>query len=205
MKTKLFVLMLSAFVIFLTACEKYPPIVADKQPTADFNFSGNEIDSAYATVRFANTSTDATTYLWTLPGSDVGSSTDKNPTVMYSTAGTYDVTLECANDNGTAKKSSTITITDGRGAINIIVKDQSSSLDLYCMDVYLFNQVYEQQFVTNDTCLLLVPKKYKGLQANNNNFSVKLHFINGNSATLTPFNYFTIGSAAYPGTVIFSF
>jgi len=170
--------MLSAFVIFLTACEKYPPIVTDKQPTADFNFSGNEIDSAYATVRFTNTSMDATTYLWTLPGSDVGSSTDKNPTVMYSTAGTYDVTLECSNTNGTNKKSGTIIVTDGRGAINIIVKDQNANIDLLYMDVHLFDQVYEHQFVTNDTCLLLVPKKYKGVLATVNDFSIKLYFNN---------------------------
>ncbi|MFT6960696.1 MAG: PKD repeat protein [Flammeovirgaceae bacterium] len=49
-----------------------------------------------------------TGYSWTFEGADVGSSTQENPTVTYSTAGTYDVTLTVTSTIG----SKTITIED---------------------------------------------------------------------------------------------
>ena len=54
-----------------------------------------------------NSYNNVTGWNWTLPGTATGSSTDQNPTVTYTTAGTYPVTLEITD--GTDFVSSTIT------------------------------------------------------------------------------------------------
>lgn len=203
MKTKLFMLLLSIFFITITACEK-GPIISDQKPTADFNFSGNEIDSAYATVKFANTSIEATSYLWTLTGSDIGSSTEKNPVARYSQAGTYDVTLECSNANGTSKKTVTIEITDKRGLINIYFVDQNPDFNLIRLDITLFGNTTSNISVTNDTCHFYVPKKYIGKWATKDNLEIITHFSNGGSHFVT-FQNFIIGSIQYPATIYAAF
>ncbi|RZK52755.1 MAG: PKD domain-containing protein, partial [Hymenobacter sp.] len=51
-------------------------------------------------ITFANSSTGATSYVWTLPGATPASSTATHPTVTYAAAGTYAVTLQ-ASGTGT--------------------------------------------------------------------------------------------------------
>jgi len=58
-------------------------------PTADFTFSSNAL-----TVDFTNLSINSTSYLWEF--GDGNTSTENNPTYTYSTAGTYDVTLNAS-------------------------------------------------------------------------------------------------------------
>lgn len=53
------------------------------------------------TITFSNLSTNATSYLWTFPGGTPATSTSMSPTVVYSTPGVYDVTLEATNNTGT--------------------------------------------------------------------------------------------------------
>ncbi|WP_324677963.1 PKD domain-containing protein [Hymenobacter sp. GOD-10R] len=58
------------------------------------------------TVQFQNTSLfDATSFRWTFPGGTPSSSTLPNPTVTYPTAGSYAVTLQATNANGTATRT----------------------------------------------------------------------------------------------------
>ncbi|OUJ72905.1 PKD domain-containing protein [Hymenobacter crusticola] len=47
----------------------------------------------------------ATSYLWTFPGGTPASSTGSNPLVTYATAGSYAVTLQVTNTNGTATRT----------------------------------------------------------------------------------------------------
>ncbi|WP_324677961.1 PKD domain-containing protein [Hymenobacter sp. GOD-10R] len=47
----------------------------------------------------------ATSYLWTFPGGTPSSSTISNPVVTYATPGTYAVTLQVTNANGTATRT----------------------------------------------------------------------------------------------------
>ena len=77
-------------------------------PTAAF--SANDTSGcAELTVQFTNqSSANAVSYEWTFPGGNPSSSTDENPTVVYSSAGTYSVTLVATNSAG----SSTVTVTD---------------------------------------------------------------------------------------------
>jgi PKD repeat protein len=61
---------------------------------------------------FNNTSTDAQTYAWTFQGGTPATSTDKTPSVVYNTAGTYSVTLVVGNSVGkdTLKLNNCITV-----------------------------------------------------------------------------------------------
>ena len=54
-----------------------------------------------ANIKFTNTSSNNTVaYKWSFPGGSPNSSTDANPSVLYTTAGIYDVILIATNTNG---------------------------------------------------------------------------------------------------------
>ncbi len=74
-------------------------------PIAGFN-ANQTSGCAPFTVMFNNTSSsNSTSFQWTFPGGNPSSSTASNPTVVYSTPGTYNVTLVATNSAG----SSTLT------------------------------------------------------------------------------------------------
>ena len=82
-----------------------------QKPTADFIGATNacSVDS----VSFTDVSSySPTSWSWSFPGANPASSTVPNPTVQYSTGGTYSVTLITSNVNGsdTVVKTSYITI-----------------------------------------------------------------------------------------------
>lgn len=67
------------------------------------------------TVKFTDLSTNSpTSWLWTFPGGTPGTSTAKNPTVVYNTKGVYGVTLKATNSSGsnTITKNNYITVKD---------------------------------------------------------------------------------------------
>jgi len=66
-------------------------------PTAGFSQSSPTVCEGN-TITFTNTSTLGQSYEWTFPGGTPATSTAVNPTVTYSTAGAYDVTLIATND-----------------------------------------------------------------------------------------------------------
>ena len=69
-------------------------------PTALFSAS-NTNGCVDLTVEFSNNSTDnADTFNWSFPGGMPSTSTEENPTVVYNTAGTYDVMLIVSNAAG---------------------------------------------------------------------------------------------------------
>ena len=64
------------------------------------------------TVQFTNTSSaNATSWNWQFPGGTPSSSTQQNPSVVYSTPGTYSVTLTVSNGAGTNTATQTNYIT----------------------------------------------------------------------------------------------
>lgn len=67
-------------------------------PTAAFIADATVIAEG-GTVNFTDQSTNATSWNWSFPGGTPATSTDQNPSVVYTTAGTYDVTLEVSDDN----------------------------------------------------------------------------------------------------------
>ena len=68
-------------------------------PVADFSGSPLVI-CAGSSVTFTNLSTNATTYSWSFPGGTPATSTATNPTIVYNTAGTYNVVLTATNAFG---------------------------------------------------------------------------------------------------------
>lgn len=77
-------------------------------PTAGFSASLTE-GCAPFTIQFTNeSSANATTFQWSFPGGTPSSSTAANPSVTYSSAGVYNVTLTVSNAAG----SNTVTQTD---------------------------------------------------------------------------------------------
>ncbi|MFH2143379.1 MAG: C25 family cysteine peptidase, partial [Bacteroidota bacterium] len=76
-------------------------------PTAGFTVNASSI-CAGGSVSFTNTSADATSYLWTFPGGSPATSTSANPTVTFASAGTYNVSLQAINNDGTDTENITI-------------------------------------------------------------------------------------------------
>ncbi len=76
-------------------------------PVADFSIS---VTSGYAplSVQFTDLSKNTTSRNWDF--GDGATSTDQNPVYIYSTAGTYTVSLAATNENGTASKAATVTV-----------------------------------------------------------------------------------------------
>lgn len=73
-------------------------------PVAAFTASATAICVGQS-VTFTDTSTNMpSAWTWTLPGAVPSTSTDQNPTVVYNTAGTYNVTLKAVNYNGSDTK-----------------------------------------------------------------------------------------------------
>lgn len=69
-------------------------------PTAGFSATGNT-GCAPLTVQFNNlSSANAANYAWSFPGGTPATSTAQNPSVMYATPGTYNVTLIVSNSAG---------------------------------------------------------------------------------------------------------
>ncbi|MCT4637437.1 MAG: S8 family serine peptidase [Bacteroidales bacterium] len=90
--------------------------VLSGKPVADFSASSTDI-AAGGTVTFTDASTNTpTSWSWTFAGGTPASSSAQNPTVTYSTAGTYAVTLTATNSygDGTITKNGYITVSDAQ-------------------------------------------------------------------------------------------
>lgn len=69
-------------------------------PNAGFTSNTNEVCEG-STINFTDQSTDGpTSWNWTFNGGTPATSSSQNPSVTYNTPGTYDVTLEVSNSNG---------------------------------------------------------------------------------------------------------
>lgn len=75
-------------------------IVIANPPTADFEADTQE-GCATLTVQYtSNSSNNTDDFVWTFEGGSPSLSTEENPLVTYSTAGTFDVTLTVINETG---------------------------------------------------------------------------------------------------------
>ena len=98
--------------IIFTACYKETAIPVK----ADFSTAFvNADESVPVQVSITNQSTGADAFEWTFEGAEPTSSSDENPgTIVYNTAGTYTITLEASNiDGSTNTFEKTITVVDG--------------------------------------------------------------------------------------------
>ncbi len=113
-------------ILAVSSCKKEEPIPED--PIASFQFTISETN--FLEVIFANYSTNATTYSWNF--GDGESSTEQNPTHVYSTAGTYQVVLTATNSvSATANFSQSIDITDPNSALALLAGETSKTWKLW--------------------------------------------------------------------------
>ena len=80
------------------------------QPTAEFNYTTNGLQ-----VNFNSTGSLGDSYLWNF--GDGGTSTNGNPSHLYASSGTYQVTLAVTNDCGTDVLQLTVTVTGAPEAL----------------------------------------------------------------------------------------
>ena len=99
-------------VIFLAvlagACNKEDNTTPEPDPVAAFSFSPTA-PKAGEQVTFSNTSQNADSFTWSSSPSGF-SSTDKNPTFTFTTAGTYEITLTAKKGTKTASAKKSITV-----------------------------------------------------------------------------------------------
>lgn len=109
--------------------EESKPSPEEPKPAPKANFTFNITDK---TVKFSNTSQNATTYLWDF-GDGKGNSTAKNPTYTYASEGNYRVSLKAkAADGKTASTTRDVTIKklggDKPGAIASILSSPGGKI-----------------------------------------------------------------------------
>ncbi|MFN8237406.1 MAG: PKD domain-containing protein [Chitinophagales bacterium] len=92
--------------------------ITPQAPVANFSANRTSICPGN-TVTFTDLSANApTSWQWTFPSGTPSSSTSRNPTITYNTAGTYDVTLKATNTlgNNTLTKTGYIVVGNPTGA-----------------------------------------------------------------------------------------
>lgn len=72
-------------------------------------FEDNDFQSPVA-INFTNKSISATNYKWTFEGDNPVTSIEENPTIVFTSVGTHEVTLEASNDKTSQIFKSTITV-----------------------------------------------------------------------------------------------
>jgi uncharacterized repeat protein (TIGR02543 family) len=88
--------------------------ISNLPPVADFTADTTSISEGQS-VTFTDTSTNTpTSWSWSFPGGNPSTSTSQNPTVVYNSAGVYNVTLTATNANGedTETKTNYITVSE---------------------------------------------------------------------------------------------
>lgn len=118
-------------------------------PLARFEVAITESCQAPLTVRFTNTSRNATSYQWTFTGGNPSTSTEQNPTVTYSNAGNFTVKLVATSGAGSSTETKTDFIKIGNGinySVNlgddkVVCQGESVTLDAGAVDnaTYLWN------------------------------------------------------------------
>jgi len=107
------------------ACGSQGYIIRKGAPfIADFT-ADNDTTCTGSTVNFTDLTTSSTSWAWTFEGGTPSTSTNQNPSVVYNTPGTYDVTLTVSNatDTLTVTKIDYITVLETPGQANTPVGD----------------------------------------------------------------------------------
>ncbi|MBP4137455.1 PKD domain-containing protein [Flavobacterium geliluteum] len=131
---------------------------------------------APVTINFTNKSASATNYKWTFEGGNPAISTEENPTVVFTSAGSHEVTLEAFNDKTTQVYKSIITVlpdTNLRILTNIKlgINSAHNNNNVGAMFSTVTRQSYKANEI-NDQNSSLIDIVFQGLNSNltNNRF-----------------------------------
>lgn len=100
-KRQLIILAFSIIAIAFTSCTKDEV----DPPVADFYAQSSDVDMGVPVYFYDNSTNDVTTYLWSFPGGDPATSSEKNPEVVYNTPGFYTASLTVSNEGGSDTKT----------------------------------------------------------------------------------------------------
>ena len=122
------------------------------------------------TINFINKSISATSYKWTFQGGNPATSTEENPTVVFTSIGTHEVTLEASNDKTSQIFKSTITVqpdTNLRILTNIKlgINTAHNNNNIGAMFSTTTRQVYKANEI-NDQNSGLIDIVFQGLNSN---------------------------------------
>ncbi|MEP7095244.1 MAG: PKD domain-containing protein, partial [Flavobacterium sp.] len=131
---------------------------------------------APVTIDFTNKSISATNYKWSFEGGNPATSTEENPTVIFTSAGSHEVTLEAINDKTSQIYKSTITVltdTNLRTLTNIKlgINSAHNNNNIGAMFSTITRQVYKADEINNQNSSL-IDIVFQGLNSNftNNRF-----------------------------------
>jgi len=115
--------------------------------TANFAASTTEVCEGLEVSYTDFSAGNITEWYWEFEGGDPATSTDENPTVMYMTCGSYDVSLTVTGDNGsnTMSKSDYITVMDmpeDAGDISGNNETCQGYEEMYTVDIISFSDTY---------------------------------------------------------------
>lgn len=171
------------------------------------NFSGTPTSGCTPmTVQFTDQSTGATSWNWSFPGGTPSTSTLQNPSVVYNTAGTYDVTLQAfnlgTNQAGSISKTAYISVNSAPVAPGIPSGNNAMCINppnqTYTINAVANTTGYDWELVpasagvvTNQgtSCLIDFDNAFTGIAQ----LKARAHNACGNSAW-TPFLNITISS-----------
>ena len=122
------------------------------------------------TINFINKSISATSYKWTFQGGNPATSTEENPTVVFTSIGIHEVTLEVSNDKTSQIFKSTITVqpdTNIRVLTNIKlgINTAHNNNNIGAMFSTTTRQVYKANEI-NDQNSGLIDIVFQGLNSN---------------------------------------
>ena len=122
------------------------------------------------TINFINKSISATSYKWTFQGGNPATSTEENPTVVFTSVGAHEVTLEASNDKTSQIFKSTITVqpdTNLRILTNIKlgINTAHNNNNIGAMFSTTTRQVYKANEI-NDQNSGLIDIVFQGLNSN---------------------------------------
>lgn len=125
---------------------------------------------APVTINFTNKSVSATHYKWTFEGGNLAVSTEENPTVVFTSAGAHEVTLEAFNDKTSQIYKSTIIVlpdTNLRTFTNVKlgINTAHNGNNIGAMFSTVTREVYKANEI-NDENSSLVDIVFQGLNSN---------------------------------------
>ncbi|CAI2768798.1 PKD domain-containing protein [Flavobacterium collinsii] len=138
-----------------------------------FSYEPNFEDDDYeapVTINFSNKSVSATSYKWSFEGGNPATSTEENPTVVFSGVGSHELTLEASNDKTSQIFKTTITVlpdTNLRTLTNIKlgINTAHNGNNIGAMFSTVTRQVYKANEI-NDQNSSLIDVVFQGLNGN---------------------------------------
>jgi PKD repeat protein len=131
---------------------------------------------ATVTINFTNKSISATNYKWSFEGGNPAVSTEENPTVIFTDAGSHEVTLEAFNDKTSQSFKSTITVLQDTNLriltnIKLGINSAHNNNNIGAMFSTVTRQVYKANEIADQNSSL-IDIVFQGLNGNltNNRF-----------------------------------